>query len=288
LIAGTAIDTTDEIIEQNKIIEHNRGTAIGSETMQRLCRALWAALAILTLVNPIQAKEWKVVRMAAEGTYPPFNEKDAAGNWHGFDVDIGNALCDRLGAKCEWVAHEWATIIDDLLAGKYDAITASMTINRERKKSIDFTNKYYSALSALIAPRTTTIKSVSQRYLKGKRVATVKGTIFDSFLTQKMPYVDRRLYATQDEANLDLAFGAIDAVIGDKLFLGEWLQTKDGSCCIFVGGDIVDPLLGTAIGIGVRKEDSELKEMLNKALRAIIADGTYKKINDKYFPFSIY
>jgi polar amino acid transport system substrate-binding protein len=256
--------------------------------MQRLCRALWVALAILTMASPIQAKEWKVIRMEAEGTYPPFNEKDAAGNWHGFDVDIGNALCDRLGAKCEWVAHEWGTIIEDLLAGKYDAITSSMTINTERKKRIDFTNRYYSTPSALVAPRTTTIKSISQRYLRGKRVGTAKGTIFDSFLTQKMPDVDLRLYTTQDEANLDVAFGDIDAAMGDKLFLGEWLKTQDGSCCMFVRGNIVDPLLGTAIGIGVRKQDNDLKKILNKALTAFIADGTYKKINDKYFPFSIY
>jgi lysine-arginine-ornithine-binding protein len=257
-------------------------------TMQRLCMSLWIVLAIFVTASASEAKEWKLIRMAAEGTYPPFNEKDAAGNWHGFDVDVGNALCERLGAKCEWVAHEWGTIIDDLIAGKYDTITASMTINEERKKRIDFTSKYYSTPSALVAPRTTPIKAISQRYLQGKRIGTAKGTIFDSFLTKKMPYIDLHLYTTQDDANLDVSFGDIDAAMGDKLFLGEWLKTKDGSCCVFVGGDILDPLLGTAIGIGVRKDDSDLKEMLNKALSEIVADGTYKKINDKYFPFSIY
>jgi lysine-arginine-ornithine-binding protein len=256
--------------------------------MQRLCMSLWIALAIFVMAAPTDAKDWKVIRMAAEGTYPPFNEKDATGNWHGFDVDIGNALCERIGAKCEWVAHEWGTIIDDLIAGKYDTITASMTINDDRKKRMDFTSKYYSTPAALVAPRTTAIKTISQRYLQGKRIGTAKGTIFDSFLSKKMPYVDLRTYATQDDANLDVSFGDIDAAMGDRLFLGEWLKTKDGSCCVFVGGDIVDPLLGTAIGIGVRKEDPDLKELLNKALSEIIADGTYKKINDKYFPFSIY
>ena len=104
------------------------------------------------------------------------------------------------------------------------------------------------------------------------------------------PDADIRLYPTQDEVNLDLASGRLDLQVGDIFPLLDWVNdTEDGACCELIGEPITDPtFVGEGVGIAVRQEDTELREKLNKALNEIRADGTYKTINDKYFPIDVY
>lgn len=97
--------------------------------------------------------------------------------------------------------------------------------------------------------------------------------------------ITAKLYDTQDNAYLDLTSGRVDAILADKYVNYDWLKTDAGRAYEFKGDPMVE---SDKIAIALRKGDNELRNKLNAALKEIIADGTYKKINDKYFPFSIY
>jgi lysine-arginine-ornithine-binding protein len=253
-------------------------------------KIVMAAALLAAAAGSAAAKDWKVVRIGTEGAYPPFNYIDSDKQLQGFDVDITKAMCDEMKVQCTFVAQDWDGIIPALLAGKYDAIAASMSITDERKKVVDFTVKYYQTPATFIAPKDTKITDTSPAGLAGKTIGAQSSTTHATYLEDKYKNSDVKLYATQDEANADLASGRLDAVLADKTVLYEWAQKTDqGKCCALIGTDIVDrKYFGDGVGIAVRKDDAELKAMFNKAIAAILKDGTYKKVNDKYFPFSVY
>jgi polar amino acid transport system substrate-binding protein len=190
--------------------------------------------------------------------------------------------------KCTFVAQDWDGIIPALLANKYDAIVASMSITEERPKKVAFTQKYYTTGGQFVVKKGGD-GDVSVAVLKGKTVGAQRQTTHSSYLEDNYPDSSLKFYATQDEANLDLVSGRLDAVLADFTVLYDWLQTEDGSAFEFVGEPITESKwYGAGEAIAIRKENKELLAMFNKALDEIFADGTYKKINDGYFPFSIY
>jgi polar amino acid transport system substrate-binding protein len=271
-----------------------RAAPVSEEQTMRFIKLVAAtAIALAAAGGIASAKEWKEVRIGTEGAYPPFNAIDPSGQLVGFDVDIAKALCDKAKVTCTFVAQDWDGIIPALLAGKYDAIVASMSVTEERKKKVAFTNKYYDTPASFIAPKDTKITDFSPAGLKGKVLGTQSSTTHANFLEEVYGAAgaEVKLYATQDEANADLAAGRLDAVEADKIVLSEWLKKPDASCCEMkydVDKEKFRNYFGQGVGIAVRPEDKELVELFNKAIAEIVADGTYKTINDKYFPFSIY
>lgn len=257
----------------------------------RILKTVFAAVVAVAIASGAAlAGEMKKVRIGTEGAYPPFNFVDSNGKLQGFDVDISGALCDKMKVECEYVAQDWDGIIPALLAKKYDAIIASMSITEERAKKVSFTDKYYNSKAQFIMKKGAGHSDVSVTGMKGKVIGAQSSTTHSSYLEDVYKDSEIKLYGTQDEANADLASGRLDAILADSIVLYEWLRkTDEGKCCEFIGDGVsAEKWFGKGAGIAVRKEDGELKDMLNKALAEIIADGTYKSINDKYFPFSIY
>ena len=244
-----------------------------------------AIAALLATASFATAKEWKTVRIGTEGAYAPFNFKDADGNLKGFEIDLGKALCEKMKVECTFVAQDWDGIIPALVAGKYDVIMASMSITDERKQAIDFSRPYYNTPSAFVAPKDTGLADNSAAGLSGKSLGAQSSTIQASYLEQNYKDADIKLYPSQEEVNLDLSSGRIDALFVDKLVAIDWLKTDEGKCCALLGKDIP---VGGGVGAGVRKEDTDLRDMISKAIEEVKADGTYAKINAQYFDFSIW
>ncbi len=242
--------------------------------MKRLALCL-LALAVFSC-NALADK----IRIGTEGAYPPFNMIDKDGKVAGFDVEIARALCEKMKAECSFVTQDWDGIIPGLLAGKYDAIVASMSITDERKKAVDFTERYYSNSLGMIAKKES---GIDPSKLGGLSIGAQRATIAADHAA-KIEGASTKLYDTQENAYLDLNSGRIDVLVTDRLPGYDWLSSEQGKGFEFIG-DSID--IGDEIGIAVRKGDP-LRERLNKAIGEIRADGTYDKINAKYFPFSIY
>jgi len=250
--------------------------------MQNYKKFLLAAAA--SLVFSANAMAAEKLKMGIEAAYPPFNSKDASGQVVGFDKDIGDALCAKMKVECEVVTSDWDGIIPSLLAKKYDFIVSSLSITDERKQAVDFTDRYYSNKLQFIAPKNVDFKT-DKAYLKGKTIGTQRATLSGTWLEDTYGSdITLKLYDTQENAYLDLTSGRVDALLADKYVNYDWLKSEAGKNYEFKGEPVVE---SDEIGIAVRKNDP-LREKLNAALKEIIADGTYKKINDKYFPFSIY
>jgi arginine/ornithine transport system substrate-binding protein len=229
------------------------------------------------------------LRYAVEGGYAPFSVLGPDGKIQGFDVDIANAVCERMKVQCQQVQTEFDAMIPALRAKKFDAIVASMSITPERLKAVDFSDKYYNTPARVITRADAKFDGTPDG-LKGKRVGVQRTTIHDRYATAVFKGAEIVRYGKQDEVFLDLVSGRIDATLVDSVAgnLG-FLKTPQGKGYVFRGPDYDDPaFFGTGAGIAVRKGDKALQEALNAGLAAIRADGTYKKINDKYFDFDVY
>ncbi len=245
-------------------------------------KSLLIAAAFATASLCGQAFAAQKVRIGTEGAYPPFNQVDSKGNITGFDVDIAKALCAAAKLDCTIVTQDWDGIIPALNARKFDAIAASMSITEERKKAVDFTDPYYTNKLQFVAPKGT---AFSPDQLKGKVLGAQRATIAGTWLEKNAKGAQIKLYDTQENAYLDLAAGRLDAILADKFVNYAWLKSDAGKDFEFKGKPVFS---NDKIAIAVRKGDNSLREKLNAALKVILADGTYKKINEKYFPFSIY
>ncbi|WP_413110622.1 ABC transporter substrate-binding protein [Thaumasiovibrio sp. DFM-14] len=248
-----------------------------------------AAILAACSVTNVVAKEWNEIRFGIEGAYPPFSWTEPNGDLKGFDVDMANALCEELQAKCVVVPQDWDGIIPSLLARKYDAIIAAMSITDERKKRIDFTGKYALIPNKFVAKKGTEI-DFTQEGLKGVKIAVQRATTHDKYLTDNYKSVDIVRYGTFDEAYLDLKAGRVAAVLGDASALEEGLLNKAGGDDYeFIGPSLTDPQwFGEGFGIAVRKQDKDLTAKLDAAILSLREKGIYDQIADKYFNYDVY
>jgi arginine/ornithine transport system substrate-binding protein len=253
-----------------------------------------AVIALVCAAGTVQAKDWKIIRIGVEGAYPPFSSTTPDGKLEGFDIDIAKALVEAMGAEIKLVPQDWDGIIPALMARKYDAIIASMSITEERKKKVAFTNKYYQTPAKFVCKKGA-VKEFTRAQVAnataGKKIGVQRATIHDNFITDNggKGVVIKR-YATQDEAYMDLAAGRVDMLLADSVAMDEgFLKKPEGQNYQFIGPSLTEKkYFGDGAGIAIRKQDKDLVELFNKAIDKIRADGTYKRIQDKYFDFDVY
>ncbi|MDQ2066139.1 transporter substrate-binding domain-containing protein [Xinfangfangia sp. CPCC 101601] len=250
-----------------------------------------AAVALALSVTAGSAMAEKVrVGMAPE-PYPPFASVDASGNWTGWEIDLMWALCKAAAFECEIAPVSWDGLIPALEAGQIDAIMNSMSINADRLKVIDFSNKYYDTPTVIVAAKGAGI-TADAAGLTGKILGVQVSTVHQTYAEKHFGATasEIKVYQTQDEANQDLVAGRIDAIQADSIALDAFLASAEGTACCELMGAVANDtdVLGLGVGVGLRKGDAEMQAKFNKAIEDVIASGEYDKITANYFASSIY
>ncbi|SJM37225.1 Putative ABC transporter arginine-binding protein 2 precursor [Psychrobacter pasteurii] len=221
--------------------------------------------------------EGKTVRIATEGAYPPFNYTNNDGSLGGFDVDVINAVCDEIKANCEIVAQDWDGIIPGLLANKYDAIIAGMSITPERAETVDFSAPYFSNTMVWLAKKDGTF---SPDDITNKDLGSQRSTTLGEYLLANFDKKDGNkvsLYDTYENAYLDLKSGRVDAVLAEKVSAADWLPENPDYAVI---GEEIDN--DDNLGVAFRKDDP-LKDEFSKGIEAIRANGKLAEIEAANF-----
>lgn len=251
-----------------------------------------------------EAKEWKSITIATEGSYEPWNLTLPGGKLGGFEPELMEDLCKRMSIQCKLVVQNWDGMIAGLNAGKYDVIMDAIVITPDRKKVVNFTTPYASTPATFITSKDNPLlpadKNIIKLHddeaainaaiaplkaaLKGKTIGIASGTVYTPFIDKYFKDVaDVREYTASADAILDLQAGRIDAVFDDVTFAQSMLARKENSNLTFSGPQLGGPIWGEGEAMGVHMADNDLKAKLDAAIHAALADGTVKKLSEKWF-----
>lgn len=253
--------------------------------MKKLLTVSLLGLAIAA-ASSAQARDYDNVRIGVDVPYEPMEFRTAEGELTGFDIDLGNELCDRMGVTCEWVEQEWDGIVPGLMSRNYDAIMSSMTINDERREQVLFSEPYITMPSAWFAASNLDISEANKETLEGMTIGVQRGTLQDNFVTDNFSDVaDINRYSTADDMVLDMEAERLDIVFLDFPIGQSTLIESEDAEYVVVGERISEPkeYFGDGFGIAFRQRDEALAEKFNEALTEVQEDGTYDEIFNRYF-----
>ncbi len=261
----------------------------------------------LLLAGSAAAQDWSTIRIATEGAYAPWNFTNASGQLEGFEIDLANELCARMEANCEIVAQAWDGIIPALQAGRYDAIMAGMSITDERMEVIDFSRAYATTPAIFVAPKDSDLAAAGlpetrvdmaeisadeqalidqvKELVDGMTVGVQTATIHENFLREYMGDIDIRTYDSQENLDLDLQAGRVDVALADQSGWQPLLEGELGDEFTRVGPGFAQGIFGKGVGVGVRQEDTALKEKFDAAIQSALEDGTVSELAVKWFGF---
>ncbi|MBF6615206.1 MAG: transporter substrate-binding domain-containing protein [Candidimonas sp.] len=254
--------------------------------------ALCASLALFAL-SPAAAD---TIKIGTEGGYPPWSMVDAAGKVSGFDADIGAALCKELQSDCRFVVQAFDSLIPSLDAKRFDLIISGMSVTPERSKRITFSIPYAVEDAIFVLPRSSDLVSASSAEaifsgLKGKTVGVQGGTTHGDYLRKMAPDVTLKNYDTLDQMQIDLDAGRLHATFADLTSQSKFLHKvgeKDFALSeLIIKGSSAPEVLGYGIGVGINKDNTELKAKVDAALCKLINDGTVKTSSEKWFDIDI-
>ncbi|MEX0839838.1 MAG: transporter substrate-binding domain-containing protein [Parvibaculum sp.] len=244
----------------------------------------------------VSVPEVEKLRLLTEGDYRPFNYRDGRGELTGFDIEIALALCARLKAECIFELRPWSELLPALKRGEGDAVVASMLIpvpGREAPVADDeiiFTERYYSTPGHFASRRSNVPVAATPAALAGKQIAVQAGSVHHAYIRTRFPEAAPLALPTLAEAQDALAAGRADLLFADRNVLSRWTASGSGAaCCRLVGSGYADPAwFGEGAGIALRVDDKVLRDRINAALEELVADGTYARINARYFANNIY
>ena len=276
-----------------------------SQTMREVSIAFFAGLAWCVAVLPLPAIAQSAaaeqetgereprrvaIRFLTESDFPPFNYFDEENVLTGFNIDIARAICLELAAACDIQVRPWADLLPALQKGEADAVVASHTASPSLLKVLNFSEPYYFTPGRFVAKRGLADLEVTPEGLEGRRIAVARQTAHEAYLRAFFRDSSIRTYETVELARDALVTGAVDLLFDDGISLAFWLNgTASKACCEFRGGPFMEPkYFGDGIGIAVKRDDTQLKGMIDGALRRLRQSGRYEELLLRYFPLRVF
>lgn len=218
------------------------------------------------------------LRIAVEGTYPPFNFKDPkSGQLTGYDVEVARLVASGLKLRPQFVPTEWSAILPAVASGKVDAAISQVIITPERERAFDFSIPYTYSGSRLIVRKNERANYRALADLKGRKLGVRAGSVFEQ-QAQEVPGVEVKRYPAVPENLQDLAFGRIDASLDDSLMVSYLLTRSE--LPVKAG-----PRVGEVarIGVAFRKDNPRFKAAVDKVLAEARTDGSLRRLSLKWF-----
>ncbi|MYB34003.1 MAG: transporter substrate-binding domain-containing protein [Gammaproteobacteria bacterium] len=264
---------------------NNAASRQATPAWRRFSTTLIAGLTLYLLSTILMASGQQTpdqLRVGVDPTYPPFSSLGDAGQLQGFDIDIAKALCHEVKMQCTFVEQNWDGLIPGLRDGKFDAIISSMSITEKRRQLVAFTDPYYRTAVRHVSKKDS---GFNPEHLTDQKIGVMRATVASDWLEENLENPSAIQLFPDSQALFDaIDSGHVDAVFGDAIGFVKWLEVNAEEY-EFVGDEY---FLDEGIGIALRKEDEDLRLLLNGAIQAILEDGTYAGINARYFDFDLY
>lgn len=239
---------------------------------------LFLVLTFVVFAGAAFAADKDVLVVGTEGTYPPFEFHDETGALVGYDIDLVNALADKMGVEVKWVDMAFDGLIPALLTQKIDMVAACMSVTSERSKKVNFSDPYIITYSAFVTPADNeTIKGIDD--LKGKKVSVQLGTTEDLHVST-IESVEVKKFNKLDDAVREVTLGRVDAAFMDEPVAKDYVGSKQFEGKLKVAFTI--EIEGAPKALALNKEDTELLEKVNKALAEAKEEGLIEKLNEKW------
>ncbi|WP_457578909.1 transporter substrate-binding domain-containing protein [Ensifer adhaerens] len=280
------------------------------KTTAIMASALAVAAGLMSMPAQAEDKKWTTVTIATEGAFPPYNLTKADGTLDGYEIELSKILCDHMKVECTVIAQPFDGMIPALNAGKFDAIMAGMSATEKRKEVIDFSMSYGSTgqafatlkggdletlpmkgeLFSLASNEAGARKAVDELkpLIEGKTIGVQTASIAARFIDEYLKdVVEVREYKTTEQHDLDLVAGRVDFVMASMGYLKTTVEKPANSDMVITGPRFQGGFLGAGSSVGLRKSDPELKALFDDAIAAAKADGTIKRLSEKWFGFDL-
>ncbi|PCJ70348.1 MAG: hypothetical protein COA62_07035 [Rhodobiaceae bacterium] len=229
----------------------------------------------------------RILRIATEGDFAPFNFQNDKGEPAGFDIDIAVELCARLTRECIIEIRTWSSLQSALINQEVDILVSSIQIPSVAPGGILFSDPYYGSHGRFVGPADTALLAGENFPLSGTQIAVQRDTVHSAYLASAYPNIERVYTQTFGEALAMVEAGKVESAFGDNAAALRWLKAR--ACCAVVGEPVSDRVFfGQGIGIAVRAGDGALLAGINQALEQMVADGTHARLSQHYFVDSIY
>lgn len=257
--------------------------------MKKLTKPIALALALLMLLGMLSAcakKQSAVEKIKAAGkivmltnaAFPPFEYLGDDNKPAGVDVELAQAIADELGVTLEVIDMDFDPIVTAIQSGQGDIGVAGMTNTEERRKSIDFSIDYVSTTQMIIVQEGSAIKTADD--LIGKTIGVQMGTTGDLFATDMIEDANIQRFKTGPDAGLALQNGQIEAIVIDAMPAAQIASASSGLVVL------AEPLTEEQYAIAIAKENTDLKEVVNKVLQRLLDDGTVDALIAKHLQLS--